>query len=91
MRICIIRPTVERLKSNKVNLLETELGPLDVMESIGPGWEWADLVERSHILKVADLEIRVLGLAAIIESKEVANRDKDRAMLPLLRRTLEQK
>jgi hypothetical protein len=86
-----ILPTLDRLVSNKVNLLETRLGPLDVMESVGPGWQWSDLVDRSHVLRVGDLEVRVLELAAIIESKEVANREKDRAMLPLLRRTLEEK
>lgn len=86
-----IRPTRELLQSNKVNLLDTRLGPLDVMQSIGPGWAWSDLVERSHVLKVDDLELRVLGLASIIESKVEADRDKDRAMLPVLRRTLEEK
>ena len=86
-----IRPTRERLKDNQVNLLETRLGPLDAMQSIGPGWEWSDLVERSHVLKVAELDLRVLELASIIESKMVADREKDRAMLPVLRRTLQEK
>ena len=86
-----IRPTVERLKTNKINLLETELGPLDVMQSVGPEWGWSDLVERSHVLKVGDLEVRVLKLGSVIESKELANREKDQAMLPVLRRTLEEK
>ena len=83
-----IRPTLERLRSNRVNLLETRLGPLDVMQSIGQGWEWPDLVKKSHLLRLGDLEIRVLELAAIIASKELADREKDRAMLPVLRRTL---
>ncbi|MGB3565406.1 MAG: hypothetical protein WBH75_11830 [Thermoanaerobaculia bacterium] len=86
-----IRPTLDRLKSNKMNLLETNLGPLDAMQRIGAGWFWAEVVERSHVVQVGDLEVRVLDLASIIESKVAANRDKDRAMLPLLRRTLESK
>jgi hypothetical protein len=86
-----IRPTVERLASNKTNLLDTKLGPLDAMQRIGPDWSWAEVVERSHILKVGDLEVRVLELPSIIESKMAVNRDKDRAMLPVLRRTLEEK
>lgn len=40
---------------------------------------------------VSGLEVRVLDLASIIESKLIADRDKDRAMLPVLRRTLEEK
>lgn len=86
-----IRPTLDRLAGNKVNLLETRLGPLDVMQSIGTGWEWSDLLERSHVLRVGELDLRVLKLAAVIESKELADREKDRAMLPVLRRTLEEK
>ncbi len=86
-----IRPTLDRLESNEVNLLETKLGPLDVLQRIGSGWSWDEVVARSHVLKVGDLEVRVLGLASIIESKMVANREKDRAMLPVLRRTLEEK
>lgn len=35
------------------------------------------------------LKLRVLTLAAVIESKRAAGRDKDRAMLPVLLRTLE--
>ena len=86
-----IRPTMERLKSHEVNLLETSLGPLDALQRIGAGWSWEELIGRSHLLEVADLEVRVLELSAIIESKIATNREKDRAMLPVLRRTLEQK
>ena len=75
---------------NRVSLLMTKLGPLDVMQTIGPGWTWTDVVERSHERSVGELSVKVLNLASIIESKEAANRDKDRAMLPLLRRTLEE-
>ncbi len=86
-----IRPTIERLEINEVNLLDTNLGPLDVMQRIGANWSWDDVLERSSVVQLRDLEVRVLGLASIIESKLIANRDKDRAMLPVLRRTLEQK
>ena len=85
-----IRPTLERLESHKVNLLETKLGPLDAMQSIGAQWTWNDVEERSHLLEVGKLAIRVLDLAAIIESKVAADREKDRAMLPVLRQTLEE-
>jgi hypothetical protein len=37
------------------------------------------------------LRIRVLKLEKLIEIKEQLTGDKDRAMLPLLRRTLEEK
>jgi len=38
--------------------------------------------------EVAGLALRVLSLEAVIRSKEHADRDKDRAALPLLRKTL---
>lgn len=81
----------DRLASNQVNLLETRLGPLDAMQSICSGWVWIDLVQRSRVLRVGNLDLRVLELASIVESKVVADREKDRAMLPVLRRTLEEK
>lgn len=86
-----IQPTIDRLENNEVNLLETNLGPLDAMQRIGANWSWDDVVERSHVVQVVGLEVRVLDLASIIESKLVADRDKDRAMLPVLRRTLKEK
>ena len=86
-----IQPTLDRLRINQLNLLETTLGPLDVMRTIGPGWAWSDLVERSRVLRVGELDVRVLELASNIESKVAADREKDRAMLPVLRRTLEEK
>lgn len=86
-----IQPTIDRLENNEINLLDTNLGPLDAMQRIGANWSWDDVVERSHVVKVGGLEVRVLDLASIIESKLVADRDKDRAMLPVLRRTLEEK
>lgn len=72
-------------------LLDTNLGPLDAMQQIGAGWSWTEVLERSHVLQVGELEVRVLDLASVIESKVAANRDKDRAMLPLLLRTMENK
>ena len=86
-----IQPTIDRLENNEVNLLDTNLGPLDAMQRIGANWSWDDVVERSHVVQESGLEVRVLDLASIIESKLIANRDKDRAMLPVLRRTLEER
>jgi hypothetical protein len=83
-----IRPTKERLESNRTNLFETRLGRLDVMRKIGREAGWEDLLPRSHAVALGELVIRVLDLEAVIETKEAAGRDKDRAALPLLRETL---
>jgi hypothetical protein len=82
-------PTGERLATLKTHLLLTDHGPLDLMTEIGAGATYADLLSATHVLEVGDLAVRVLDLAKVIETKEHANRDKDRAMLPLLRHTLE--
>ena len=84
-----IRPTVERLGAHQTNLLETDLGLLDAMQTIGPGWSYQDLVERSRRRHLDDFEVSVLDLATNIEAKQALARDKDKAMLPLLIRTLE--
>ena len=86
-----IEPTPERLRDNRVNLLETRIGQLDAMQCIGAGWAHPDARARAHPIRIGELVVWSLDLAAIIESKEAADRDKDRAMLPILRRTLEER
>ena len=83
-----IEPTVERLRTNRVNLLETRQGLLDAMQEIGAGWSYDDLVTRARTHTIGDLEVPVLDLSSVIESKQAAGRDKDTAMLPVLRQTL---
>ncbi len=87
----IIEPTVQRLRESRVNLLTTDLGLLDGMQVIGDGWRFGDLQPKSAWVRVGDLDVPVLGLEAVIESKRAAGREKDRAMLPVLLRTLEER
>ena len=86
-----IVPDVAKLATIKTHLLLTDLGGLDVLRAIGDGLTYPDLVDRSSQFEVAGMRLRVLNLETVIESKEFANRDKDRAVLPILRRTLELK
>ena len=83
-----IEPSDERLQTQRLHLLETRLGRLDVMREIGRGQGWAEVSARSHAIELPGLAIRVLDLDAVIESKEAADRPKDHAALPLLRETL---
>lgn len=50
---------------------------------------YRDLAARSHLLRVADVEVRVADLADVIRSKEAAGRPKDLRVLPILYRHLE--
>ena len=83
-----LAPTDERLQSQRLHLLETRLGRLDLLREIGHGQGWAEVRARSHAVELPGLAVRVLDLDAVIESKEAADRPKDRAALPLLRETL---
>lgn len=83
-----IVPDADKLASFRMHQLVTSLGSLDVMETIGAGMSYADLINNTQVSEVAGVNVRVLGLETIILSKEQANRDKDRATLHILRRTL---
>jgi hypothetical protein len=74
------------------HLLSTRLGPLDVLVTIDGGRGFGELQERTHVLDLGGgLCIRVLDLAELIAMKERLGREKDRASLPLLRRTLRER
>jgi len=75
----------------RTHLLRTDLGALDVLCAIGNGLTYRDLGERTVSYELGDSSVRVLELAAVIETKEHANREKDRAVLPVLRQTLAMK
>jgi len=82
------RPTDERLRTQKLHLLETRFGRLDLLREIGNGQGWPEVLARSHAIELGEVVVHVLDLEAVIESKEAAGREKDLAALPLLRETL---
>jgi len=72
-------------------LLLTKFGPLDLLGTIGKGRSYETLIQAAEVMTVGPLRVQVLGLSTLIESKEEAGRDKDKAMLSILRRTLEER
>ncbi|HEX5720536.1 MAG TPA: hypothetical protein VF179_30555 [Thermoanaerobaculia bacterium] len=84
-------PDEIKLATLRLHQLITKAGPLDVLATIGKAMTYEHLVGRTHERMVGELRVRCLNLDAVIESKEQADRDKDRAALPILRRTLELK
>jgi hypothetical protein len=73
--------------------LVTKHGDLDLVVSPAGTDGYRDLIRDADELNVAtepDLGVQVASLADVIRSKEAAGREKDRAALPLLRRTLEE-
>jgi hypothetical protein len=83
-----IEPDVSRLASLRMHLLKTSCGRVDVLRTVGKELAYQDLVERSRELEVAEFRVRVLNLATIIETKEHADRPKDRYQLLFLRQLL---
>jgi predicted nucleotidyltransferase len=74
-----------------LNLI-TRYGPLDLLGTIGRELGYQELLPHSIELDIAEsLRIRVLDLETLIAIKEELGGEKDRAVLPILRRTLEER
>jgi len=86
-----LRPALPHLASEGHHLLVTRFGPLDVLGTVGIGRDYNDLWEDTVELHVDEFQIRVLTLEKLIKMKEESGLDKDKAMLPVLRCTLEEK
>ena len=86
-----LKPTASHLAgSGHLNLI-TRYGPLDVLGAIGHDLAYEDLLARSTEMDIGGGRIRVLALETLISVKESIGGEKDRAVLPILRRTLEER
>lgn len=85
-----LRPVRSALLSAGHPNLLTRYGPLDLFGEIGNGLGYEELVPRSKEILIAEnLHVRILNLETLIEVKEQLNGEKGRAMLPILRSTLQ--
>jgi hypothetical protein len=88
----IIRPNHDRLSSPGHQLLMTTAGPLDLLGVVGKGKGYKELLKETDEVRVStDLKVRILKLHMLINVKEETARERDKAVLPILRRTLEEK
>jgi len=67
------------------------MGPLDLLGTIGIGHSYEDLLAHTVELEAGGLRLRMLDLGALIEVKKETMSDKDKAVIPILQRTLEEK
>jgi predicted nucleotidyltransferase len=87
-----LKPNASHLASGGHLNLITRYGPLDILGTIGRDLSYRDLLPHSVELDISTgLRVRVLDLETIIAIKEELGGEKDRAVLPILRRTLEEK
>ena len=81
----VIRPDSNRLLGNRLNLIETRAGRIDILKSIGRDRDFRALLDLSDEMQVEELVIRVASVEALIEAKQVAGREKDKLHLHFLR------
>ena len=85
-------PEASWLMARGHHLLATKLGPLDVLCVLTHDRDFDALTAHSEVVEIADgVSVRVATLEMLIRLKEELHRDKDRAVLPTLRHTLEQR
>lgn len=79
----------ESLSRVQVWNLVTDRGNLDITFVPSGTRGYDDLVRDARAVVVRGIDVPVASLADVIRSKEAAGRDKDRLVLPVLRRILE--
>lgn len=70
--------------------LITDFGRMDLMFVPDGTSGYADLARDAAHLTILGVQVDVASLADVIRSKEASNRDKDRLVLPVLRRLLDE-
>lgn len=86
-----ILPETSALMGSGHHLLMTRFGPLDVLGSIGKGQTFEALVTETEQINLDALSVRVQSLRSLIAVKEEIGMEKDKAVLPILRKTLEER
>lgn len=84
-------PSAEHFTQNRHNLMMSRLGPVDFLGAIGEGVTYADLLPRSEVVSLGSLPVQVMTLAALVDHKRALGRDKDKWILAILQRTLEER
>jgi hypothetical protein len=84
-------PTREALLGAGHVNLQTTLGKLDVLCELEPGEGYDELLPDTVFLDDGPVPLRVLDLPRLIAAKSAAGRAKDRAVLPLLVATLDER
>ena len=87
-----LRPTASHLASRGHQNLITRYGPLDIYGAIGRGLGYQELLPHCLEMDLGEaVHVRVLDLETLIAIKEELAGEKDLGVLPILRRTLEEK
>jgi len=84
-------PEAARMTTVGHHLLQTSAGPLDVLGAIASQRDYIALLPHTIELALDETTwIRILDLATLILTKQETGRMKDKLVLPILRRTLQE-
>jgi hypothetical protein len=87
-----LRPTTISLAGPGHHLLMTRAGPLDLLGAVTQGRGYEDLRGQTIDIEIAPgLTMKVLDLSMLVRLMEELGREKDLAVLPVLRRALEER
>ena len=87
-----ISPDASRLDSPGHYLLMTRFGPLNLFGSTVGGEGYRELMEHTEQIDLSGgLRVHILDLPTLIRLKKELGRDRDKAVLPILQRTLEER
>ncbi|HET8948660.1 MAG TPA: hypothetical protein VFQ07_16890 [Candidatus Polarisedimenticolia bacterium] len=86
-----LRPDRTHLESPGHQLLMTKFGPLDLLGAVGKGRDYEDLMAHTVELHVGRIRVKVVDLETLIELKEAAGREKDAAVIAILKRTRDER
>ena len=86
----IIEPTKKDLKAKGHLLLNSRLGPLDILAFIEQGRGYRELLSDAVEIELYGYKVNVLSLHALIELKRDSKDPQDRYRLPILEETLRQ-
>jgi hypothetical protein len=87
-----LKPAMSHLRARGHMNMRTRFGHLDVLGSIGRGLTYDDLLPQTVEMEIGEgVRVRVLDLPTVIAVKESLGAEKDLAVLPLLRRTLQER
>ena len=85
-----LKPDSHHLIGPGHQFLQSNLGPLDVLGSLGGGLTYDDVIKDAKTVDLDDFQIKVLDLRTLLRLKTELGRDKDRMAIPILKRLIEE-
>ena len=86
-----IEPDKKGLTLPGHHLLMTNAGPLDLLGTIGESEDYTDLLKDVEEIEISSKKVQLQSLESLIKIKQFLGGEKDRAVIPILQRTLEEK